>query len=161
LTVLAAFYTSDAAASKALGAMQTLDQSGDVRFLAAATIVRDTTSTRLKIGETIESRLERPSAERPRGLIESIFPPAILALEAIGGAAKAAEGHFADQGFQANLLKELGENMPPGGSALVAVIEEKWVERLGDIFAGYADFERFTLEPDAAARLRTASGRNA
>lgn len=72
---------------------------------------------------------------------------------AIGAAAGAALGHFTDQGFDNNLLKEIGENLPPGGSAVVAVVEETWVGKLEAAVGGYADLSRYALNAEAAAKI--------
>ena len=58
-----------------------------------------------------------------------------------------------DQGFDNNLLKEIGENLPSGGSVIVAVIEETWVGKLETALQGYVDLERYALDADAAAVL--------
>ena len=87
------------------------------------------------------------------GVLGIIFPPSVLALGAVGAAAGGAMAHFTDQGFDNNLLKEIGENLPPGGAVLVAVIEEKWLAELSDTLAGYADLERFAMKPEFAAKL--------
>ncbi len=126
-----------------------------VEILDAAVMVRDAKSRKLTIKEAAEFT-PRKGAVRGAiagGIIGLIFPPAILALGAVGAAAGAAVGHFTDQGFDNNLLKEIGENLPPGGSAIIAVVEEVWVDRLSKILSDYAELSRYTLEPEAAAKL--------
>jgi uncharacterized membrane protein len=86
------------------------------------------------------------------GILGAIFPPSILALGAVGAAAGAALAHFTDQGFNNNLLKEIGENLPPGGAALVAVVEEKWLADLSDTLSDYSAMERFAMRPDVTIR---------
>jgi uncharacterized membrane protein len=87
------------------------------------------------------------------GLLAIVFPQSILALGAVGAATGAASGHFTDQGFDSNLLQEIGEKLPARGSALVAVTEEMWLEELTDSIKGYAHLSRFTLDQESGARL--------
>jgi uncharacterized membrane protein len=157
MTVLTAFYPTHAMAVRVLDSLRRFDEIGDIQLLDAATVTKDEASSRLAICDDIDTAASRAPATSPGGLISSILPEGVLSLGAVGAAASAADEHFAEQGFHANLLRELGENMPPGGAALIAVIEEKWVERFGDLIAGYADMDRFTLDAKAAAHLKERS----
>jgi hypothetical protein len=67
-----------------------------------------------------------------------IFLPSILALEAVGPAAGAALAHFTDQ-VSTTISSGDRREPAPGGAALVAVIEEKWLAELSDTLSGYAD----------------------
>jgi hypothetical protein len=46
-------------------------------------------------------------------------------------------------------FKEIGENLEPGGAALVAMIEEKWLADLSDTLADYSSLDRFAMKPKA------------
>jgi uncharacterized membrane protein len=86
-------------------------------------------------------------------ILTELFPPSVLALSPVGASAEAALDHFLNQGFETNLLKEIGENLPPNGAAVVAVIEEKWLPEVAETFVGYADLERYAMRLDASARF--------
>lgn len=67
-----------------------------------------------------------------------VAPPAILVTSGIGAAVGGLAARLRDSGFPDDRLRELGEALQPGTSALVAVIELTWVaeverelERLG------------------------------
>ncbi len=161
ISFVAAFYADEKKAREMLAALEKMEKDGAIQLLDAAVMSRTGDSGKLTIHERAELTKKKGAVRGAvaGGLIGLIFPPSILALGAVGAAAGAAVGHFTDQGFDNNLLQEVGENLPAGGSALVAVIEETWLERLSAAIAGYADLSRFTLDADAGARL-ISHGRN-
>ena len=154
ISLVAAFYSDESKARRMLKALEKLEEDGAIQLLDAAIMSRTESGT-LSINEKGELTKKKGAIRGAvaGGLLAVIFPPSILALGAVGAAAGAALGHFTDQGFENNLLQEVGENLPAGGSALVAVIEETWLERLSAAIAGYADLTRFTLDADAGAKL--------
>ena len=154
ISLVAAFYADDKKAQEMLQALEKMEKDGSIRLLDAA-VMRRTDSGKLTVHERAEISKKRGAIRGAvaGGLLAIIFPPSILALGAVGAATGAAFGHFTDQGFDNNLLQEIGENLPAGGSALIAVIEETWLERLSKAIAGYEDLSRFTLDAEAGARL--------
>ena len=159
ISLIAAFYTDAAKAKEKLTVLQKMEKDGAIELLDAA-VMSKTDSAKLTITEQAELTEKKGAigGALVGGLLAIIFPPSILALGAVGAAAGAAVGHFTDQGFDNNLLQEIGENLPAGGSALVAVIEETWLERLSAAMEGYADLSRFTLDAEAGARLVSHGG---
>lgn len=145
-SVVAYFYESDKSAFQALLALQRIERERGLKTVGivdAAVMSRADERRRLKIDRTIEFR------EAVEGQLGVIFPPTILARRAVGRDALAVSDHFAGLGFSVNLLKEIGENLPPGGAALVVVIEESWLDELRKVVGAYADVERYTLAPEA------------
>ena len=159
ISLIAGFYADTAKAEEKLTVLQKMENDGAIQLLDAAVMTK-TIDGKLKITEQAEltSKKAAIGGALAGGLLAIIFPPSILALGAVGAAAEAAIGHFTDQGFDNNLLQEIGENLPAGGSALVAVIEETWLERLSAAMEGYADLSRFTLDAEAGARLVSHGG---
>jgi uncharacterized membrane protein len=154
ISVVAVFYRNESEASAVLQMLNELHGNGAAEILDAALIVRDRTSGRLKIAEgTAPANEERPG-RGVAGIIARIFPPSILGLEAVGRPARTAQEHFAEEGFDANLLKEIGENLTPEGAALIAVIEETWLEKLTGTIQGRSDVLRYGLDARASRRLR-------
>ena len=154
ISLVAAFYSDEKKAVEMLGALEQLEKDGTIQLLDAAVMSKDD-GGKLSIRERAELTKKKGAVRGAvaGGLLAIIFPPSILALGAVGAATGAAIGHFTDQGFDNNLLQEIGENLPAGGSALVAVIEETWLEHLSKAIEGYADLSRFTLDAEAGARL--------
>ena len=155
LSLVTAFYAEGTKAQEMLTVLQKMEEDGAIQLLDAAVMSKTVDSGKLTITEQAELTKKKGAmgGALAGGLLAIIFPPSILALGAVGAAAGAAIGHFTDQGFDNNLLQEIGENLPAGGSALVAVIEETWLERLSTAIEGYADLSRFTLDAEAGARL--------
>jgi uncharacterized membrane protein len=56
-----------------------------------------------------------------------IFPPSILLTGAIGAAVGGLAAKFVDAGFPNEQLKEIGESLTNGSSAILAIIEHRWV----------------------------------
>ena len=133
-SVVAVFFESQAHAGRILHA---LPDNGE---LIDAALLLESEAGRLKLSVS-----DRPSG----GVLEAIFPPSVLALRATGREADRARNHFIDEGFQQNLLKEIGENLPPGGAALVAVVDETWLTGLREKLESSVGFERYPIEAEA------------
>jgi len=155
ISVIAAFYGNETKASDVLAQLKQMDKDGTIDIMDAAVVVKEADGRRVKIKETAEltPRKGALGGAVAGGIVGIIFPPSILAMGAIGAAAGAALGHFTDQGFKNNLLKEIGENLPPGGSAIVAVVEETWVGKFETAIEGYVDLATYALDAEAAAKL--------
>ncbi len=157
ISVFAAFYNNEERAGELLTRLKKLDKDGAIKIIDAAVMVKAEDGRKVKVNETAEFTVKKGGVRGAvlGGVLGVIFPPSILAMGAVGAAAGAALGHFTDQGFKNNLLKEIGENLPPGGSCIVAVVEEKWVTQLSTALEGYADLARYALDADASAKLTT------
>lgn len=59
-----------------------------------------------------------------------VAPPAVLVAGGVGAAIGGLAARLRDSGFPDDRLREFGESLQPGTSALVAVIELKWVEEV-------------------------------
>jgi uncharacterized membrane protein len=155
LTVMAAVYASEIDADLTLATLKQMDKDGEIEIHDAAVLVREGLSDKLKIKETAELTAKKGAlgGVLAGGILAIIFPPSILAMGAIGAAAGAALGHFTDQGFKNNLLKEIGEGLPRGGSAIIAVIEERWAEKFAEVVKGYGKVTSYSLDAEASARL--------
>ncbi len=158
ISVYAAFYQTETKAGEVLAQLKQLDKDGTVDIIDAAVVVKAEDGRKLKINETAELTAKKGGVRGALvgGVLGIIFPPSILAMAAVGAAAGAAFGHFTDQGFDNNLIKEIGENLPPGGSCIVAVVEETLLAKLSTALEGYVDLARYSLDAEAAARLTAA-----
>ena len=158
ISVYAAFYRTETEAGEMLAQLKQMDKDGTVDIIDAAVMVRAEDGRKLKVNETAELTAKKGGVRGALvgGVLGIIFPPSILAMAAVGAAAGAAFGHFTDQGFDNNLLKEIGENLPPGGSCIVAVVEETWLGKLSTALEGYVDLARYSLDAESAARLTAA-----
>jgi len=157
ISVFAAFYNNETEAGEVLARLKQMDKDGAIDIIDAAVMVRSDDGRKVKVKETAEFTAKKGGVRGAivGGLLGIIFPPSILAMGAVGAAAGAALGHFTDQGFDNNLLKEIGENLPPGGSCVVAVVEETWVTQLSTALEGYSDLARYGMDAEVAAKLTT------
>ena len=155
ITVMVAIYDNEIDATLGLATLERMEQEGAIELQDAAVLVKDGSSGKLKIKETAELTSKKGALKGAvaGGIIGVIFPPAVLAMGAIGAAAGAVLGHFTDQGFKNNLLKEMGEGIPSGGSAFVVVVEERWVEELTKYVRRSGTVKSYPLDDEASARL--------
>lgn len=155
ITVMVAIYDNEVDAALALATLQRMEKDGEIELQDAAVLVKEGSSEKLKIKETAEITPKKAALKGAAagGIIGIIFPPAVLAMGALGAAAGAALGHFTDQGFKNNLLKEMGEEVPSGGSAFVVVVAERWVKDLTKYVARSGTIRTYPLDDEASARL--------
>lgn len=79
------------------------------------------------------------------GLVGLIFPPSIIVGAAVGAAGGGVWGKIRDEGFKDEDLKAVGESLEPGTSAIIAIAEDRVVERLETGRAGYNRIARHAL----------------
>jgi uncharacterized membrane protein len=122
-----------------LRALLSLEDAHSALGLLDAAVMRMSAGGTLEIIDTAAMACARPG----QCLTGAIFPAEVLAVPSVGPAASAADAHFRDQGFDRNLLKEIGENLAPGGAALVAVLEENWIAQFAATVDPHGDVVRF------------------
>ena len=79
------------------------------------------------------------------GVVGLIFPPSIIVSAAVGGGAGGVWGKIRDKGFKDDDLKEIGNSLPPGSSAIIAVAEDRMVEQLERSLSGYEKIARHAV----------------
>jgi len=83
-----------------------------------------------------------------------IAGPALLVPAAIGALVGGLAAKLRDSGFSNERLQALGENLKPGSSAIVAVVEHRWVAEVEEAMAeAGADAVTAALGADIAAQL--------
>jgi uncharacterized membrane protein len=83
-----------------------------------------------------------------------IAGPALLVPAAVGALVGGLVAKLRDSGFSDERLKALGENLKPGSSAIVAVVEHRWVAEVEKAMAeAGADAVTAALGADIAAQL--------
>jgi len=83
-------------------------------------------------------------------LLGLILPQALIASAIIGAALGAGAGAVVDRVSRSEVKAGLEQTLPPGGSAIVAVIEERWVGAVGEALAGADSFEQHRASDPAA-----------
>ena len=75
-------------------------------------------------------------------LLGLILPQALLASAIVGAGLGAGAGAVVDKVSRSEIKAGLEQTLPPGGSAIVAVVEQRWVAAVGEALAGADSFEQ-------------------
>src|SRR3954449_4487601 len=154
LEVFVAVYSDETSAGVALRDLKDMEHARSIELIDAALVVRDTEG-KVHYEETAD-----PSGKKwakrgaiAGGLVGLIFPPSIVVGAVVGGGGGGIWGKIRDKGFKDDDLKSIGESLPPGSSAIIAVAEDHVVSRLEAGLKGYAKIERHALSAEAVAAI--------
>jgi uncharacterized membrane protein len=154
IELFVAAYGTEDGAHAALKDFQSAHRSGAIDLIDAAVIVHSA-DDKVKFEETAD-----PSGKKwakrgaiAGGIVGLIFPPSIIVSAAVGGGAGGLWGKIRDKGFKDDDLREIGENLPPGSSAIIAIAEDRMVEQLERGLEGYRKIARHAVSADAAAAI--------
>jgi uncharacterized membrane protein len=154
LEVFVAAFGSEDEAEAALKDFKTAEREGSIELIDAAAIVHSA-DDKVHFKETAD-----PSGKKwakrgaiAGGLVGLIFPPSIIGTAAVGAAGGGIWGKVRDKGFPDEELKRIGESIPPGSSAIIAVAEDRVLGNLEHAIEGYEKIERHVLSADASAQL--------
>jgi uncharacterized membrane protein len=138
----------------ALKDFQAAQRGGAINLIDAAVIVH-TADDKIRFEETAD-----PSGKKwakrgaiAGGVVGLIFPPSIIVSAAVGGGAGGLWGKIRDKGFKDEDLKEIGNSLPPGSSAIIAVAEDRMVEQLESSLEGYNKIAKHLVSAEAAAAI--------
>lgn len=152
--VVAAF-TDEQGAERALEQLKQAKKEKLIAIQDAAVITRDA-KDKLHIREIgdMSGRKGAGVGTLVGGAIGIIFPPSLLAGAAVGAAVGGLGAKLHDAGFPDGRLKEIGSALKPGTSAIVAVIEHKWVAEVErELAAQGAQLVRQAIKEDIAKQL--------
>jgi uncharacterized membrane protein len=152
--VFVASYDDEVGAKQSLKDFQAMHREGSIDLIDAAVIVH-TAEGKVKFEETAD-----PSGKRwakrgaiAGGLVGLIFPPSIIVGAAVGGGAGGIWGKVRDKGFKDEDLKEIGESLPEGSSAIIAIAEDHVLDRLQQGLAGYDRIARHAMSAEAVVAI--------
>jgi uncharacterized membrane protein len=154
IQVFVASFDDEVQAGQVLKDFRAMDREGSIDLIDAAVVVH-TAEGKVKIEETADPS-GKTWAKRGAiagGLVGLIFPPSIIATAAIGGGAGGIWGKVRDKGFKDEDLRQIGESMDPGTSAIVAIAEDRVIERLERGVAGYQRIAKHTVSAEAAMAI--------
>ena len=158
IELFVASYDNEFGAKQSLKDFEAMDREGSIDLIDAAVIVH-TAEGKVKFEETAD-----PSGKRwakrgaiAGGLVGLIFPPSIIVGAAVGGGAGGIWGKVRDKGFKDEDLREIGERLEPGSSAIIAIAEDQVLDRLEKGIAGYERIARHAVSAEAALVI-TAQG---
>jgi uncharacterized membrane protein len=154
IQVILAAFPDEKGAKDALHDLDQAKKDGVIKIKDAAVLSRDA-NQKLHIAETADKGFGRGAliggvAGAAVGILAGPIGWATLGGAAIGGlAAKARDGGFPD-----SRLKQIGEGLRPGSSALLAVVEPVWIEKVERLLEERAaDVTTEMIAADIAAQL--------
>lgn len=154
IQLFVAAYDNEVGAAQSLKDFQAMDREGSIDLIDAAVIVH-TAEGKVKFEETAD-----PSGKRwakrgavAGGIVGLIFPPSIIVGAAVGGGAGGIWGKVRDKGFKDEDLKEIGESLEPGSSAIIAIAEDEVLDRLEKGIAGYERIARHAVSAEAVVAI--------
>jgi uncharacterized membrane protein len=156
LELFVAAFGTEGEAGATLKDFKVMDREGSIELIDAAAIVHGADG-KVRFEETAD-----PSGKKwakrgaiAGGVVGLLFPPSIIGTAAVGAAGGGVWGKVRDRGIPDEELKRIGESIPEGSSAIIAVAEDRVLERLQNGLEGYRNIERHALSADASAQLIT------
>lgn len=158
--LIVAAFTDEDGASYALKQLQRTKQTKMIAIKDAAVIRRDADG-KVHIHETGD--MSGGKGAVIGGIVGAaiglIAPPTILVAGAAGAAIGGLAARLRDSGFPDERLREVGEGLKPGTSALVAVIEHTWVAQVEEALTEQgAQLLTEAIKADVAKQLEAGGG---
>ena len=154
MEIFVAAYASEQGAGAALKDFQAAQRAGAIDLIDAAVIVHGAEG-KVRFEETAD-----PSGKKwakrgaiAGGVVGLIFPPSLIASAVVGGGAGGIWGKIRDKGFKDEDLKEIGDSLPPGTSAIIAIAEDRMIEQLERGLAGYEKIAKHAVSAEGAALI--------
>lgn len=122
-------------AEEILKKMKQMDKDGSIQVLNAA-VLKKNESGKVSVKETedIDARRGALFGALAGGIVGLLGGPAgVLVGAAAGAATGGVAANAIDMGFDNQMLKEIQEELKPGSSAILALIEHEWVDKVVDI----------------------------
>jgi uncharacterized membrane protein len=157
--VLIAAFQEENGAEDALRKLKDAKKEGLIGIKNAAVLWKDDKG-QLHFKETADMRGGKGMAVGGviGGVVGLIFPPSILASAAVGAAVGGLSAKLRDSGFSDKRLREVGDGLRPGTSALIAVIEHVWVREVeAQLRENATDVVTEVVRADIAAQLESDS----
>jgi uncharacterized membrane protein len=150
LELIVSVYNDRLMAGTVLSQLKKMDDDGSLDIRNAAMLIKDEDGhLHLKDEEDVGTGAGALFGAITGGLIGLLGGPAGAIVGAVAGAATGgAAAAIIDMGFSNDQLKELQASMPAGSSALVVLVEHKWIEKLvGELEKNRGKLFRHELNP--------------
>lgn len=145
-------------AEQVLDSLKTMESMNVVDLKNGAVIIRSE-SGQVKINETSDFDVKQGAiGGAAAGAVLGLLGGSLLRGAILGAAGGAAAGKFVDLGLEDDFLKEVGDNLGPGTSAVVALVDFEQVDQAMeelDRFAG-GHIMRHTLSDEVYMKLSEA-----
>jgi uncharacterized membrane protein len=155
LTVAFAQYPDPDSAKDALQTLQQMEKEGAIDVVDAG-VTEKQSDGKAKISD-VQKHARRMNVGEGAiigGVASLLFPPGIIAGAIVGGVAGEVVGRLRHhEAFKSKEMKLAADRMPPGSSAIVAIIENKWLAELETATEGYESLITQSVDADAAASV--------
>ncbi len=149
--IMFAVYDSVDGASGAVDSLKAMDKSKAIDIIDAATLVKDDE------GNTTVKQESLPTVKKGLGVgaliggaIGLLFPPSILGAAAIGAGVGAGSAKLAQMALENEDLQQAAQDLEPGTSAFIAVVDNTWAKQLQAAITGYQRLAEHTLDAEAS-----------
>ncbi|HEX9372330.1 MAG TPA: DUF1269 domain-containing protein [Roseiflexaceae bacterium] len=152
-------FDDEDAASAAYEALRRLEQNGGIAILDAATLVKHGDGTsEIKDTQDVDTRHGAYFGVISGALLGLVGGPAGALIGSVAGAATgAASASLIDLGFPKGDLQALDDQLAPGSSALIVLVEMTWLDTLDAALASFAgQSTRRSLHGGRARRIAAA-----
>lgn len=153
--VIAAIYPTEDGAKHTFDQLQEMHKSDIVHIIDAATMRKEAD------GKVHTYQVDIPHAKNAAvkggvigAVVGLIFPPGLLAATALGALAGAVTGKVGNVAMKDDGVKQTARDLEPGTSAVVAVVDDQWVDNIVEGLEGYSKLRKETLEADKVAALQ-------
>lgn len=153
--LIVAAFQDERMAKEALNALKEAQRQKLIKIDNAAVLHKDAKG-RLHISETADMGGGKGAALGgvAGAAIGLIAGPALLVPAAVGALVGGLSAKLRDSGFSDARLKALGARLTPGSSAIVAVVEHRWVDEVKRVMAeAQADLFAEAIGADVSAQL--------
>ncbi len=154
--LIVAAFNEEEKAGEVLSQLKELDKKGVIAILNAA-VMKKTAAGKISIKETEDVDAKRGAlfGALTGGLVGLLGGPAgVIVGAAAGAAAGGVAANQIDMGFPNEVLEELKESLEAGSSAVIALIQHEWLDRVLAELENYgAKLFRQTLKEEIAAQL--------
>ena len=123
-------YADAGAATEDFKALKAGQDAGEYKVVGAVVMGRDA-SGKVEVKEHGDERTgTRAVLGGTAGLVVGLFAPPLLAATAIGAGIGAVLGDMSKRHEEKEMGVEVEEYLPPGTSAVVAVVNDKWADKV-------------------------------
>lgn len=157
--IISAIYPTEDGAKNTFDQLQKMKKDDIIHIVDAATMRKGAD------GKVHTYQVDIPHAKSAAvkggvigAVVGIIFPPTILAATALGAIAGAVGGKAANVVMKDDGVKQTAKDLEPGTSAIIAVIEDKWVDDIVKGLEGYSELLKEGLDADAVAALGIQNG---
>ena len=127
--VIGTYSDADAAASD-FKALKAQEDAGEYKVVGAVVMSRDADG-KVDVDEHGDGRTGGGAVlGGTAGLVVGLFAPPLLAATAVGAGIGAVVGHLSKRHAEKQMGVELEDYLPPGSSAVVAVVDDQWADKV-------------------------------